>query len=340
MRSELLAGLLASAMTTPWAIRREVLDSAKAALLGGAPLLGAARFSPLIGVDLTEPVAGIQAAASDTATPAPEAAIHPATEKATARKPGGVAVIPVRGTISNRVTIFDLLFGSGVTPPGWVLQRVQRAVADDGIKAVILDFDTPGGVVTGVQEAAAGIMALRGKKPIVAQVSGQCASAGFWLAAPADDISVTATGLVGSLGVYMTHEDWSKLYEEIGIKTTYITSARYKVEGNDTEPLSDEAEAHMREIVNDYMDMFVDAVAKGRGVTPAVARGERFGEGRVYTASRAVERGMADRVRDLTGTLQAYGVDPNAPNGLDARGRPVALLDRTLRALELEHGAH
>lgn len=330
MRREFLASLLSSAATTPWAMRREVLEQARASLLGGGVNLAGLTIPDGLNLaaDLTEPV-GFAAAG----TAEPEAALDRATERAVARKPGGVAVIPVRGTIASRVSIFDLLFGSGVTPPGWIVQRVRQAVEDEAVKAVVLDFDSPGGVVTGVQEASAAILAMRGKKPIVAQVSGQCASAAYWIAASADEIAATETALVGSIGVYMLHEDWSKLYEEIGVKFTFVQEGDNKTEASEYEPLSQEAFNHLKEMVGDYMDMFVNAVAKGRGVNAATVRGDQFGRGRVYTAARAVERGMADKVRDLSGTLAAFGVNPNAPGPEASRGRALGMMRLEVDAL-------
>lgn len=335
MRPE-IAALMASAATTPWAIRREVLDSFRASPVDPGALIGMLQGRGLaIGAHLTEPVT-FSIPGSVSAADEPNAAVSPATERAVARQAGGVAVIPVRGTISARLSWFDLLFGAGATPPGWIVGQVTRAVQDDAIKAVVLDFDSPGGVVTGVQEAFAAIFALRGKKPIIAQVSGQMASAAYWIGCAADEIAATETALVGSLGVYMTHDDWSKFYEEMGLVRTYIQEGKNKTEGNDSEPLSEEAFAHIQELCGDYMKMFMGAVAKGRGQPEALVRGERFGQGRVYTAARAVERGMADKVRDLSATLAAYGV--NAPTRPSSEGnrRTFGLLDREIEALALE----
>lgn len=253
------------------------------------------------------------------------AALDRSRERAVARQAGGVAVIPCRGTISNRVTLFDLLFGGGVTPPAWLLRQVKAALADEAIKAVVVDYDTPGGSVLGVEEAAQGLLALRGgDKPIIGQVSGLCASAGYWMGATHDELNVQPTGLVGSIGVYQLHLDWSKFYEELGVKATFIGTTPEKTEGNEFEPLSEEALKHREEMVADYMDMFANMVAKGRGVSAATVRGERFGRGRVYTGARSVSRGLADKVRTLPQTLLALGVGNPEP-ARARRGRSVAL---------------
>lgn len=327
MRRDQLAYLLASAASHPWALDERFMRTAMAAGLqalrgGGAHMLGVAR------VEDSE----IQSLADQEAPDA--AAISPATERAAAKRIGSVAHIPVRGVISNRASFFDLFFGTAPTTPAGILARATAAVADESIKAVILEYDSPGGVVTGVQECFDGLLALRGKKPLIAQVSGTCASAAYWLASAQDEVVATPTALVGSVGVYMTHEDWSKFYEEMGVVVTFVQQGKFKTEGSDSEPLSPEAFAHMQEMVDDFMTMFVGAVARGRATQPATVRGERYGEGRVFTAARAMERGMVDKVRTFNDTLLAYGVDPFAPPPEARRGRSLALARLEVEAME------
>jgi hypothetical protein len=64
------------------------------------------------------------------------------------------------------------------------------------------------------------------------------ASAAYWIAAQADELVVTPSGFVGSIGTYAIHEDWSKFNEDFGVLPTYISAGKYKTEGNPDEPLS------------------------------------------------------------------------------------------------------
>ncbi len=347
MRRALLASLAAAA-STPWAMREETLRSLRDGLTGGgmSSLAGIDLDGVALGSEITEPV-GITFSRETIETgeeggfvtreAGPAAArLSPATERAIARRPGGVAVIPVKGVISPRVSIFDLLFGGGATPPAWIARQRQRAMDDDSIKAIVMQYDTPGGSVFGVEEAAAAMQIDKGKKPVIAHVTGSCASAGYWLASGADEIVSDPTSIIGSVGVYMVHEDLSKLYEEIGVKVTYIKAGQYKVEGNSEEPLTVTAEAHLQEMVDDYYKLFTDQVAKGRNVSTSIVRGEQYGQGRAYVAARAAERGLIDRVRSFDDTLRALGMDPNAPEPeTRSRGRGLALLGAELDTLSL-----
>lgn len=219
------------------------------------------------------------------------AAIHQNTERATARREGGVMVVPVVGIISNRMSLFDYLFGGGSTSPAAIAAAVESGVADSGIKSVVVTYDTPGGVTTGVTEACARLLAIRGQgTPIISQVIGTCASAGYWMASTGDEISATPSAMVGGVGAFQTHDDNSGMYEQEGTHRTFQQAGLWKTESMDTQALSEEATAHRLANVDAVMGQFAADVAKGRGVTPAEVRGEKYGQGRVYLAPLAKER--------------------------------------------------
>lgn len=271
---------------------------------------------------------GLLAAGQDAEAPPPEtlgAAMHPATQKALASRQGNVVVIPVVGTIANRISLFDYLFGGGVTSPAAIASAVEQAVADTTVKSVILAIDSPGGVTTQVTEAVNRILAVRGKgTPIIAQVVGMCASCAYWIGSAADEVVATPSALVGGIGVFMTHDDNSGMYEQEGTKRTFQQAGLYKTENSDTQPLSAEAEAHRLANVEAVMAQFAADVAKGRGVTPAHVRGEDYGQGRAYLAPLALTRGLVDRVRSYPDTLVAIGAPTDPVESEQPRRRSYA----------------
>jgi signal peptide peptidase SppA len=189
---------------------------------------------------------------------------------------------------------------------------LSAAMADDNIGSIILDVDSPGGTVDMVPETAAAIAAARGNgKPILAISNTMAASAGYWLASQADELSVTPSGQVGSIGVFTIHEDLSRMAESMGVKTTVISAGRFKTEGNAFEPLSKAAQHAMQTNVNDLYAMFVDQVAAGRNV-PAQAVRAGYGEGRMVLAERAQMLGMVDHVETLDEMIARLGGTPVA----------------------------
>jgi signal peptide peptidase SppA len=238
-----------------------------------------------------------------------EAAIGSAPEVAAQRREaavqaggGAVGVVPVYGVLAHRAYTVQNT-SSPLTSTERLAQIVRSYAADPAIGSIVLDIDSPGGSVFGVQELGDAIMAARGSKPVVAVANSMAASGGYWIASQADEIVVTPSGMLGSIGVIVPHADLSAAYEKAGVKKTFITAGKYKAEGNDTGPLDDEARASVQAMVDDYYAAFTKAVAKGRNVAIDRVRGADFGEGRMKLAKDAVASGMADKVGTLEETI-------------------------------------
>jgi capsid assembly protease len=250
---------------------------------------------------------------------------------------GGVAVIPLMGVIVPRANLMtDLSGGTSVTD---FMQSFMAAVADPDVGAIVLDVDSPGGSVDLIPESAARIRAARGSKPILAVSDTMMASAAYYLGSQADEVYVTPSGLIGSIGVYATHYDQSGLNEKVGVKPTLVSAGKYKTELNPTEAPSEEGIAHLQSIVDDAYQQFTLDVAKGRGASVADVRGG-YGEGRVLTAKMGVREHLADGVKTREETIARAGELALASSGR-SRGASVAFaaeLDRAAAA-EIERGA-
>lgn len=235
------------------------------------------------------------------------AAVSDARAKEIAEIDGKVAVIPVYGVLANKMDLFSAM--SGGTSYAGIKKSLHAALSNEDVKAVVLDIDSPGGSVPGTEELAAELRALRGgEKPIIAQVNSLAASAAYWIAASTDEIVVTPSGRAGSIGVYTAHDDISAALEKRGIKRTYISAGKHKVEGNETEPLGKDTLAHIQDGVNRSYNRFVAAVAEGRGTTVGKVE-DGYGQGRVFFAEALIDRGMVDRVATLDQTLERFGAE-------------------------------
>jgi hypothetical protein len=150
---------------------------------------------------------------------------------------------------------------------------------------------------------------------------------------------VTPSGEVGSIGVYSMHFDWSGAMDTAGVKVTVVRAGEHKAEGHPYPPLEEDAEAHLQSLIDDYYRAFVRDVAKGRGTSTAAVL-DRFGQGRTFTAHRAVERGMADRVATLDDVIAEaqQGRAPARRRRAEAPTPKVAALP-TLRTVEAERWA-
>jgi len=223
---------------------------------------------------------------------------------------GAVAVIPIRGVIAHRMGSMDN--SSGGTSCESISALIDQVAGDPNVPTIVYDFDTPGGTVPGVQELAAKMFALRGKKQQIAMVQGQACSAGYWLASQCDEIVSIPSGTAGSIGVFCAHEDLSAALEKEGIKVTLISAGKYKVAGNAFEVLRADEKAIIQARVDEAYGAFVKDVARGRGVTPAAVR-SGYGEGRALSVKDALAAGLIDRVSSMDQVIgQLVGRKPGA----------------------------
>lgn len=206
------------------------------------------------------------------------------------RAEGEVAVIPIMGVLTQRGSWYGMSLES-------IRASLRNRLADSGTRAIVLEFDSPGGEVFGIDELATEIRNARGVKPIVAVANPLAASAAAWLAAQADELLVTPSGEVGSVGVYATHVDLSRALDQAGITVTLVSAGAGKTSGNTFEPLSEEARAETQADVDRYYSMFARAMAKGRGVTVDTVRSDW--KAKMYGAKDAVANGLATAVGTL-----------------------------------------
>lgn len=214
----------------------------------------------------------------------------------------GVLTIPVQGVLVNK---FPYAFGGWITGYEYIEAAVQRGIADSNVREIVLDINSPGGLVSGCFDCADMIYAARGAKPINAVANEHAYSAAYAIASAADKIAVARTGGVGSIGVIVAHMEMSGALERMGYKITLIHAGARKADGHPAIPLSDEARAGMQRRVDHSYSIFVSTVARNRGLDEATVRGT---EADIFLAHEAVENGLADAVGSL-GSLSAYA-DP------------------------------
>ena len=243
---------------------------------------------------------------------------------------GRVAVVPVQGVLAQRMSMLEE--SSGGASAESIGATIDELANDKTVKSIVLAIDSPGGSVFGIQELGNKIYGYRGQKKIVGIADSMAASGAYWLLAQCAEANVTLGGLVGSIGVYTAHVDYSGMEEQLGIKTTYVSEGKFKTDGFG--PLTDEHRAHLQGQVGNYYGAFVAAVAKGRGVSEAKVKSD-FGQGRTVTAQAAAAAGMVDKVATLEQVLRRLGAEAGSSgsSGLaaaDAKLREMQMRERGL----------
>jgi signal peptide peptidase SppA len=247
---------------------------------------------------------------------------------------GSIAIIPVYGVLAPRMNMMTEM--SGGTTYEKLTSQLRGAMADKTIKTIVFDVDSGGGSVAGNAEFAAEVLRARAKKPIIAQAQYLMGSAAYQLSSVATEVVAAPSARVGSIGSYMIHDDLSKALEMEGIKTTYISAGEGKVDGNETEPLSDAARARMEALVNGAYEQFVGNVVKGRGKGMTADKVRNEWKAYVYSASEALSMGMIDRIATLDETLAR--ILSASPDSEDQRAAetifsPIDATDQELPAM-------
>lgn len=226
----------------------------------------------------------------------PEAYVvgFPRADHAPYRLENGIGIISVHGALTHRSSISaPSTYFRGYEE---ISSELRAALEDPDVKDIVMEFDSPGGEVSGAFQLADEIYRGRSVKPIHAMVTDMAASAGYLLASAATSITATNTSITGSIGVVMRHADYSKALANEGVKVTHIHAGARKVDGNPYEPLTAEVKRDMQASVDYYYGLFVDAVALYRVGVGLDRNAIRATEAAVFVADQALEIGLIDRV--------------------------------------------
>jgi signal peptide peptidase SppA len=256
-----------------------------------------------------------------------------AEETGAAMTQDGIALLPLHGVISHRMNMFSQI--SGGTSTEQFGHAFQALVDNPDVRAIMLDVDSPGGSVYGLDEVHEQMLAARGSKPIVAQISPLAASAAFWLASAADKIAIQPSGDAGSVGVFAIHQEYSEQEAKEGVRSTIIRAGKYKAEGNSHEPLTDDARKAMQARVDDAYDRFTGALGKSFGRSASTIK-TTFGEGRLLNAREALKAGMVHEIATRSQSLARLSASLPGRSTLALSGAAATSQEPPLAATDQE----
>lgn len=211
----------------------------------------------------------------------------------------GIAVLPVVGPLFRYANLFTQV--SGASSYELLAKDFTQAVENPDVKAIILNIDSPGGEVNGCAEFADMIHEARGVKPIIAYASGDAASGAYWIAAAADEIVVSKTSALGSIGVVGVYRG-NKGEDAVEVVSSQSPYKRL-------DPDTDDGRARLQKRIDAMADVFVDAVAKYRGVASSHVQ-NHYGSGDVFIGDAVVKQGLADRIGSFEKLLSELSGNP------------------------------
>jgi len=224
----------------------------------------------------------------------------------------GVAIVSMSGSLSNGSAGYGIYYGMlGYEDLRNILAQV---VSNPGVSAIVLNVDSGGGAVAGVQETAQLLSRVNAVKPVVTYTGSMMASAAIWIGANASYVMASETAVVGSIGIIRVHMDYSESMKMDGIKATVIRAGEEKALASPYEPLSDTAKNNMQTQANQMYSIFIKDIAKARNI-PVAQADTSFGQGKEFLGKAAMSVGLIDAVgslEDAFAKAQKLGAASNA----------------------------
>ena len=208
--------------------------------------------------------------------------------------PEKVAVIYVQGTIFSG----NVAEGLGYATSEEITGNIHRAAADDGVKAIVLRIDSPGGSPAAAQEVVEEIKKVQAKGiPVVVSMGDLAASAAYYISAPTDYIIANPSTNTGSIGVIWIFQNMSASYNETGVDYYVAKSGEMKDMGSTWRGLTDEEKEYADSVVMECYENFVTEVSEGRNMSRSEVK--TLADGRIYTGTKAKELGLVDDFGNL-----------------------------------------
>ncbi|MGZ3495509.1 MAG: signal peptide peptidase SppA [Thermodesulfobacteriota bacterium] len=199
-----------------------------------------------------------------------------------------IAIVEVKGVIAQSSA---------------VIEELQQYLADDGVKAIVLRVDSPGGGVGPAQEIHREIMRIRStsKKKVVTSMGSVAASGGYYIACASDRIVANPGTITGSIGVIMQFSNLEELLKKIGVKGVVLKSGEHKDIGSPFREMTPEEKKIMQDVLDNVHEQFIQAVADGRKLDRSKVA--QIADGRILTGEQAKNLGLVDQLGNLQDTI-------------------------------------
>ena len=185
------------------------------------------------------------------------------------------------------------------------IRQLRYFLKQEGVKAVVLRVDSPGGVVAPSQEIYDEVRKFAAKKKIIVSMGSLAASGGYYISAPATLIYANPGTITASIGVILKLSNIEALMDKIGIKSYTLKTGRFKDSGSPLRELSKEDRAMLQAVIDNTHEQFVRAVAVGRKLPVEEVR--KIADGRILSGEQAMGLKLVDRLGTLQDAIEEAG---------------------------------
>ncbi len=200
-----------------------------------------------------------------------------------------VAVLPIEGTILPYMGISDEPL---IVTPSMINSFMDSVEKEDGIEAVLVEINSPGGTPVAAQRIAERLHS--STLPVVGLIGDMGASGGYMIAAATNYLIASPMSDVGSIGVTMSYVENSKQNEDSGLTYVQLTTGKFKDSGTPERAITDEEREMFQKDLNLVHNEFVNMVATYRN--KPVEDIKKLADGSSMVGVRALENGLVDKL--------------------------------------------
>ena len=182
-----------------------------------------------------------------------------------------------------------------------LVEYIEEAADDEGIKAIVLRIDSPGGSSVASDVIWRALTLARERKPLIASMSDLAASGGYYIAMPAHTIVAQPGTLTGSIGIFTGKFVLGGTMAKLGANVESVSVGKFAEMDSPIRPYSAEERAKVEEQMQAFYDQFVEKAAQARKVSPEKL--DAVAQGRVWTGRQAVKVGLVDELGGLPRAL-------------------------------------
>lgn len=200
-----------------------------------------------------------------------------------------VAVLPIEGTILPYMGISDEPL---IVTPSMINSFMDSVEKEDGIEAVLVEINSPGGTPVAAQRIAERLHS--STLPVVGLIGDMGASGGYMIAAATNYLIASPMSDVGSIGVTMSYVENSKQNEDSGLTYVQLTTGKFKDSGTPERAITDEEREMFQKDLDLVHNEFVNVVATYRN--KPVEDIKKLADGSSMVGVRALENGLVDKL--------------------------------------------
>ena len=192
-----------------------------------------------------------------------------------------------------------------ITDSREIIEQIDEFADDDGIRAVVLRIDSPGGGVAASQEIYRAVRQLQLKKKVIVSMGSVAASGGYLIAAAADRIVANPGTVTGSISAVMHFADVQELMKKVGVRSSVIKSGKFKDIGSPVRDMTAEEKQLIQGIVDDIYDQFVRTISEDRKIP--LEKILSLADGRIFSGRQALHLKLVDELGGLQNAVLLAG---------------------------------